>query len=88
MAFGPSEREKQARIGTATPHAVEVLTHGKLRKSMLGTDAVEEWTPVASDPAAPPSTQGRFFFRTSGAGKGQLCVRWTSGAIQILATEP
>ena len=87
MAFGPSGTEKPARVGTATPDPVEVYTDGRLRKSMTGRDAVEEWIPADADPAAPPGTKARFFFRTSG-GKGQLCVRWASGAIQILATEP
>lgn len=87
MAFGPSDKERNARLGTATQDPVEVVTHGVVRKRMLGTDAVEEWLPVADDPAAATGPRGRLYFRTSG-GKGQVCVRWKTGAIQILATEP
>jgi len=87
MAFGPRDSEKTARLGTTSPHPIEHFTHGAVRKRMLGTDAVEEWIPVTDDPSAPPSTQGRLYFRTSG-GKGQLCIRWKTGAIQILASEP
>lgn len=87
MAFGPVDRERPARVGTATLDDIERYTHGQLRKRTLASDAVEEWVPVAADPVAPTSTGGRMFFRTSG-GKGQFCVRWASGAIQILASEP
>jgi hypothetical protein len=41
-----------------------------------------------ADPAAPPSNSGRLFARDNGAGKTQLCVRFPTGAVQVLATEP
>jgi hypothetical protein len=87
MAFGPKDHEQAARIGTATPHPIEQVTHGVVRKRMLAADAVEEWVPIASDPSAATGTRGLLFFRTSG-GKGQIGVRWKTGPIQILATEP
>jgi hypothetical protein len=48
------------------------------------------------DPGAPPgyppmSSDGatvRFFARDNGSGKSQLCVRFKSGAVQVIATEP
>lgn len=43
--------------------------------------------PETSDPAA-TADQGRVYARDNGAGKTQLCVRFATGAIQILATEP
>lgn len=90
MAFGPKDHEKAARIGTATPHPIEDVVHGVVRKRSLpedATGAVEEWIPAAADASAPAGTKARLFFRTSG-GKGQICVRWKSGAVQILASEP
>lgn len=39
-------------------------------------------------PAAPPANRGRLFMRDNGSGKSQLCVRFSSGAIQVLATQP
>jgi hypothetical protein len=41
-----------------------------------------------SDPAAPPANTARFYSRDNGAGKTQLVVRFPTGAIQVLATEP
>lgn len=41
-----------------------------------------------SDPAAPAANSGRLYFKDSGAGKTQLAVRFATGAVQILATEP
>lgn len=40
------------------------------------------------DQMAPPVNAGRLYFRDNGAGKTQLVVRFPTGAIQILATEP
>ena len=40
-----------------------------------------------SDPTAPSSNQARLFVRDS-ASKSQLCVRFASGAVQVIATEP
>lgn len=41
----------------------------------------------ASDPNAPSTDCGVLYFRDSG-GKTQLCVRFATGAVQVLATEP
>jgi hypothetical protein len=41
-----------------------------------------------SDPAAPAANSGRLYFRDNGAGKTQLVVRFPTGAVQIIATEP
>jgi hypothetical protein len=39
-------------------------------------------------PAAPPANMARIFVRDNGVGKTQLCVRFPSGAEQVIATEP
>lgn len=44
--------------------------------------------PEISDPAAPDANKGRLYFRDDGAGKTQLAVRFPTGAVQVLATEP
>lgn len=41
-----------------------------------------------SDPAAPGANKARWFVRDNGAGKGELCVRFPSGAVQVIASEP
>lgn len=40
-----------------------------------------------ADPAAPASNQARLFVRDT-ASKSELCVRFASGAVQVIATEP
>lgn len=41
-----------------------------------------------SDPSAPSTNKARLYARDNGSGKTQLCVRFATGAIQVLATEP
>jgi hypothetical protein len=41
-----------------------------------------------ADPAAPPADNARLYARDNGSGKTQLCVRFSSGAVQVLATQP
>jgi hypothetical protein len=53
----------------------------------LGTSYFEG-TEQAADPAAPGADRGRLYFRDNGSGKTQLCVRFNTGAVQVLATEP
>jgi hypothetical protein len=41
-----------------------------------------------ADPPAPSADKAILFARDDGAGKTQLCVRFATGAVQVLATEP
>lgn len=41
-----------------------------------------------TDPAAAPANRGRLYVRDNGSGKSQLVVRFPTGAIQVVATEP
>lgn len=41
-----------------------------------------------SEPAAPSANTGRLFVQDNGSGKSQLCIRFASGASQVIATEP
>jgi hypothetical protein len=43
---------------------------------------------TAVETNAPAAGEVRFFLRQNGSGKGELCVRFPTGATQILATEP
>lgn len=49
--------------------------------------AVLEFVEVG-DPAAGDANTGRLYVRDNGAGKSQLCIRFNTGAIQVIATEP
>lgn len=57
----------------------------------LGADTVG-WSRMymgeVSDPAAPSTDNAVVYCRDNGAGKTQLCVRFSSGAVQVIATEP
>jgi hypothetical protein len=46
-----------------------------------------ELTEVAT-PLAPSANRARLFARVNGSGKTQLCVRFQSGAVQVIKTEP
>lgn len=41
-----------------------------------------------ADAAAPATNKGRLYFKDNGAGKTQLVVRFPTGAVQVIATEP
>lgn len=41
-----------------------------------------------TDPTAPASNRAILYSKDNGAGKTQLCVRFPTGAVQVLATEP
>ena len=47
-----------------------------------------ELAELAADPAAPAVSLGRLYLKDNGSGKTQLCVRFNTGAVVILATEP
>jgi hypothetical protein len=42
----------------------------------------------SSDPVAPAANDARVFCKDNGAGKTQLCVRFNTGAVVVIATEP
>jgi len=50
------------------------------------TSKFHEMTEITA-PAAPGSNKGRLFLRDNG-GKTQLCIRFSAGAIQVIATQP
>ena len=41
-----------------------------------------------TDPDAPDPNNGLLYVRDNGAGKTQLAIRFPTGAIQVVATEP
>lgn len=41
-----------------------------------------------TDPAAPAANSGALYVRDNGGGKSQLVIRFPTGAIQVIATEP
>ena len=51
------------------------------------TTKFHEMTEITA-PAAPGANKARLFLKDSGSGKTQLCVRFNTGAVQVLATQP
>lgn len=47
-----------------------------------------EYSELAADPVAPAVNNARVYTRDNGAGKTQLCVRFNTGAVMVIATEP
>jgi len=41
-----------------------------------------------TEPAAGAADTARLFLKDNGSGKTQLCVRFSSGATQVIATQP
>jgi hypothetical protein len=41
-----------------------------------------------TNPAAPIANRARLFIRDNGLGKTQLCVRFNTGAVHVIATQP
>jgi len=48
----------------------------------------QEMIELGADPAAPAANKARLFLRDNGSGKTQLCVRFATGAVVVLATQP
>jgi hypothetical protein len=49
---------------------------------------IEFETEQSSDPSAPGANGARLFTKDNGAGKTQLCVRFNTGVVQVVATQP
>lgn len=60
---------------------------GGALRMVMGT-CYFEMTEQASAPAAPGANRGRLYLIDNGGGKTQLCIRFSTGAVQVIATEP
>jgi hypothetical protein len=74
-ALSPSD-SKATDIGSSS----YPFKDGYIYEFMQGSEMTE--------PGAGPANTGRLFYKDNGSGKTQLCVRFATGATQILATEP
>lgn len=59
----------------------------RVSAGILGVTGAFRFT-EQSDPAAPAANTGVLYVRDNGAGKTELCVRFSSGAVQVIATQP
>ena len=78
------------RFGTGGRNeSAEIVTHGYTRFEVDANEPAMRGQAITNTPTTPTKLgTGVFFFRNDGAGKAQLCVRFPSGAVQILANEP
>jgi hypothetical protein len=60
---------------------------GGANRMTMGT-CYFELTEQAADPAAPGVNRGKLYVKDNGSGKTQLCIRFNTGAVQVIATEP
>jgi hypothetical protein len=64
------------------------LSRGGTDILLLGADDCIEFDERGGDIAAPGANAARLYARDNGSGKTQICVRFPTGAVQVLATEP
>lgn len=85
-----NREDYRRKIGTGgAKQPLQIVTHGRTRFTVSAEEPAIEGQPVSATPTAPAlAGSGVFFFRDNGAGKSQFCVRFPSGAVQVLATEP
>lgn len=88
--MGTLDLNYSRKIGSGGENApMEIITHGEKRVEVLAGHPAMKGQPSASSPPAPTNAgEGTWFFRNDGAGKSQFCVRFPSGVVQIISTEP
>jgi hypothetical protein len=89
--MGDSDREDwRRRIGTGGASLpMEIVTRARTRFTVLAEEPGMLCEAASASPDAPTRRgTGVWFFRNDGTGKSQFCVRFPSGAVQILASEP
>ena len=99
----PNPRAKTGVFGHANQDATSIgvwgrspAGHGLHGESSTGwagyfdgrtlTESYQELVEIGT-PSAPPRNHARLFIRDNGNGKTQLCVRFHTGAVRVLATQ-
>jgi hypothetical protein len=103
FAFDGSNVRRAGIVGTATGAAgvqLELFTKpdgaGITQRAVLDSDGNLIWTSpsfqeiieVTLEPPAPAANRARLFLRDNGGGKTQLCVKFSTGAVQVISTQP
>lgn len=77
-------------VGSAGGSAVQFLLTGSNLVRLLdggGSGAGINFLEM-TEPSAPAANIGSLYCKDNGSGKTQLCVRFNTGAVQVIATEP
>lgn len=102
FAFDGTNTRRAALVGTAAGSSgvqVELFTKpdggGIAQRLVLDQDGnalwragFQEMTELPADPPTPALNTARLFMRDNGSGKTQFCVKFPSGAVQVIATDP
>jgi hypothetical protein len=72
-------------VGLVASNALEISTAAL---AGAGTGAFLGLWELSGDASAPAANGARLYLKDNGSGKTQLCARFNSGAVQVLATEP
>jgi hypothetical protein len=56
--------------------------------ALMGANVGLKFRETSGNPSNPPANEARLFARDNGTGKTQLCVRFPTGVVQVIATEP
>ncbi|MEE9247690.1 MAG: hypothetical protein V3U79_03225 [Dehalococcoidia bacterium] len=68
--------------------AVQGSTYATITSTELDLSTLYAELGEIADPAAPAANRGRLYMKDNGSGKTQLAVRFPTGAVQVIATEP
>jgi hypothetical protein len=103
FAFDAANTRRAAIVGTASGSSgvqLELFTKpdtgGVAQRLIVDKDGnalwrspnFQEMVSVGLEPPPPTPGRGRVFMRDTGSGKTQLCVKFATGPVQVLATEP
>lgn len=88
--FADSSNNLVAAMGSTNAIQIQNLSGTAIANilSLNGGAVMEFVTESSADAAAPSSNGARLYTKDNGAGKTQLAVRFATGAVQIIATEP
>jgi hypothetical protein len=73
--------------GAGANHAAEDTTLTRAAAAVLAVTSAFQF-PERSDPTAPSTNNAILYAKDNGSGKTQIVVRFPTGAVQVLATEP
>lgn len=75
-------------MGGGDDRPLRFKTDGLTRLEISGVEPVVSVAKVVTEPTTLPTAKSSFFFRADTDGKWQFCVKFPSGATQVIVSEP